>query len=249
MRKQSTETGEIQVGKKTIPFVIARSKRRKKTITITVDPVSGVVVHSPLKTPYDTLHRITRKRALWIIGKLSDIKDNYWINQEREFVSGESIFYLGRHYRLKVCQSTDKRSDCKMKGRWIEVRIPCGLSPEMRKARISELLTEWYKKLAEDKFLKRSEWWSNKTGISFNSIIVTSQQKRWGSCDAHNNLRLNWKIIMAPISLLDYVIVHELCHVIHKNHSEDFWRLLGSVMPDYEIRKRKLRNIGAGFSL
>ncbi|MCA3244078.1 MAG: M48 family metallopeptidase [Alphaproteobacteria bacterium] len=91
--------------------------------------------------------------------------------------------------------------------------------------------------------------WSEKLRVAPGKIMVTNPAKRWASCDHRNNLRFNWRVMMVPSSLIDYVVAHELCHVVHKNHSPDFWRLLGSIMPDYGQRKVALKKYGQNLDL
>lgn len=239
----------LVIGNTEIPFTVARSSKRKKTIALTIDADSGVTILAPDNTDFPTIERLARKRSGWIIRKLSDLKQCFQVYHPREFVSGETVSYLGRQYRLKIQTCEQNPMSCKLKGRWVEVTIPSGLSDQKRIKTVSSLLVGWYKRLAAEKICQRTDIWSKRLGIEYRELLVTNPEKRWGSCDSQNNLRFNWRIIMAPLSLVDYVIVHELCHVVYKNHSADFWRLLGSLMPDYELRKSTLKLLGAGYSL
>jgi len=92
---------------------------------------------------------------------------------------------------------------------------------------------------------ERVEAWHAKAGVPMPRVIVASQQKRWGSCDHSGTIRLNWRIIQAPMRLVDYVVVHELVHLRHRGHGRDYWQAVGRVMPDYERRRRDLRERGA----
>lgn len=249
MTNGNAESGKLVIGNTEIPYSVVRSSRRKKTITLTLEADTGIVIFAPTDVDFSTIEKLARKRSDWIIKKLADLKQCLQVYQAREFVSGESLSYLGRQYRLQVLEKTEDAPSCKLKGRWVVVTVPAGLSKRQKTSMISTLLEQWYKQLAQEKLHQRTELWAKRLEIDYSQLLLSNPKKRWGSCDSQNNIRLNWRIIMAPISLVDYVIVHELCHVLYKNHSEDFWRLLGSVMPDYELRKASLKMLGAGYRL
>jgi predicted metal-dependent hydrolase len=109
------------------------------------------------------------------------------------------------------------------------------------------LLIHWYKKYGRRVLLKRATFYSYKLGISSPEIVLADQKKRWGSCNAKGQIRLNWRIVMAPVFLIDYVVAHELCHLKFNDHSRDFWKTLGNILPDYEVRRERLRKEGANF--
>ena len=110
---------------------------------------------------------------------------------------------------------------------------------------VKEKMLEWYIERAKEKITERTQRYFKLIGIIPQKIIIRNQQKRWGSCSHSGVLRFNWKVIMAPISVLDYVIVHELCHLIHQNHSHDFWHKVGSIIPDYKKKREWLKEKSA----
>lgn len=91
---------------------------------------------------------------------------------------------------------------------------------------------------------ERVDAWCAKVGVAMPPILVASQRKRWGSCDSRGTIRLNWRVVQAPMRLVDYVVVHELAHLRHRGHGRDYWQAVGRVMPDYERRRKELREIG-----
>ncbi|MGE3623788.1 MAG: M48 family metallopeptidase, partial [Bdellovibrionales bacterium] len=107
----------------------------------------------------------------------------------------------------------------------------------------------WYKKEARRVFTERTEFWSQITGLRPRSLTVGNPQRQWGSCSAANDIRLNWRLILAAPALLDYVIVHELCHIPHKNHSSRFWALVESFLPGCKALRRELHALDAGLTL
>jgi predicted metal-dependent hydrolase len=107
----------------------------------------------------------------------------------------------------------------------------------------------WFKKRARVKLQKRMDFWSRQTGMSYAKLVISNPRHRWGSCNVHNVIRLNWQLLLAPLALIDYVIVHELCHTVHKNHGPRFWKKVADTLPDYQARRKELRKSGSRFRL
>ncbi|MEA1992789.1 MAG: M48 family metallopeptidase, partial [Euryarchaeota archaeon] len=110
-----------------------------------------------------------------------------------------------------------------------------------KRTKIRQALINWYRSHAKKKILERVEKYQSKIGVTPAKVRVKKQRKRWGSCSTRGNLNFNWRIIMAPMSLVDYVVVHELVHLTHPNHSREFWGMVASVLPDYDERRERLR--------
>ncbi len=108
----------------------------------------------------------------------------------------------------------------------------------------AERFTNWYKERAYEKIKERVEFYAQKRGLKYNRVNITSAEKRWGSCSAKGNLNFSWRLIMAPLPVVDYVVVHELVHLIEKNHSKEFWKKVKLFMPDYEKYKDWLKEKG-----
>ena len=109
-------------------------------------------------------------------------------------------------------------------------------------------LVSGFRHNARKRLPERVEAWQAKVGVATPLVIISDQQKRWGSCDGAEKIRLNWRIIQAPMRLIDYVVVHELVHLKHHAHGQEFWRAVGRVMPDYEGRQKQLRRVGAALA-
>ena len=162
----------------------------------------------------------------------------------REFVSGETFCYLGRQYRLRVVGGHGV-PDVKMDRGWIVVAVPEAHEAEKAR-RVRGALVRWYRQHAEERLPERVEVWAKRFGIPAPTVLVREQRRRWGSCNEAGEVRLNWRIIQARLSLVDYVIAHELTHVVRGDdgHSAAFWAHLGRVMPDYDVRREALRVLG-----
>lgn len=222
-----------------IRFAIKRSPRRKTFAVIL--HADGVHIAVPLDADLEqvrlalqpSIPRILQRAApIWAISK-RDV-------HERSFVSGESLRLLGKPYILWI--SPNPTQAVHVKGNRIYVGHD---QPDD----IKSALENWYKAEAKEIFAERVPLWAKRLGVMPGKVIVRSQKARWGSCDSMGNLRLNWRLVMAPMSLIDYVIAHELTHLRAPNHSPQFWQILRSVMPDYLERKQRLDCQGRDFYL
>jgi len=231
----------IQYGNKDIFFNIKRSNRRK-TVGIYIDPVRGVFVRSPRFLKVDKIEEIVRKRARWIVEKQELLKNYSYLGSVKEFVSGEAFPYLGKQYRLKVIKSsTEKEEKCKLiNGRFL-VEINRDLNGERVKRNVKKALVNWYLERAEEKIPERVRLYARQIGGWPERIEIKNHKRRWGSCAPSGVIRFNWKIVMAPVTILDYVIVHELCHLIYQHHSSQFWKKVQTIIPDYTKRRNTLK--------
>jgi len=228
----------IYFGKKEIKFDLIRTNR--KSLGITVKPDSSVYVRSPIsKSITDILIKVKHK-APWILKQIDRFDSIRPVIYEKEYVSGESFYYLGRQYRLKVLKN-EGVSSVKMKGGYIEVKTDSkdGLY-------IKQLLEEWYLKLARRYFDKKVNVVHTKLkkyGISSPKIKIRTMKTRWGSCSKSGNISLNSHLIKAPSHCIEYVIMHEFCHLKYFNHGKEYYSLLTRVMPDWESRKKRLERV------
>lgn len=233
------EKSVIVWGNTQMPYTIRRSARRRKTVTVTVDSSSSVLLAAPTDFPTAELDAVVRRKAPWIEKQIRRQKSQDPRPGPREFVSGESVLYLGRHYRLKVCLHDD--GPAKLRGRWLEVPAGAG---EGQPDQVRAALISWFRLQAEGRLPERVSAWHAKFGVPMPPVLVASQRKRWGSCGSQGTIRLNWRIVQAPMRLVDYVVVHELAHLRHRGHGRDYWQAVGRVMPDYDRRRKELRELG-----
>jgi predicted metal-dependent hydrolase len=236
------EQSQVQFGRTTIQYTIRRGKR-EKTVAVAVDPVEGVLVRAPNGTEIRKLDQIICRKGKWILDRRRRIEDLPPPPSPREFVSGETFRYLGRQCRLKLDRfgtSTDAR--VRLIGG--QLHVPRSLTVAERRTS----LVAWYRAHAERHLPERVAVWGPRLGLEPTSVLVRDQRKRWGSADSTGKIRFNWRIIQAPMRLVDYVVAHELVHLRHAGHTREFWALLGSVMNDYEERRDALRRLGRGMS-
>ena len=236
-----SERSSVRFGDTTIEYEVRRSERRKKTVQITVDG-GGVQVAAPTKTPESELRAMVRKRALWI---LSHASDEMLEATPKRFVSGETLPYWGRNVRL-IVESTDIRSPRVRFDHWrFRVAVPQTLEGDQRYEPIRRAVVGWYRERAAKRMpnvVKR--WWPRLGRGEESLILVRDQRQRWGSCSPDGTLRFNWRAMMLKPALIEYVVVHELAHLTHRNHSTDFWGLLSMAMPDAQQRRKSLKEAG-----
>ena len=219
---------------------VIRSKR-KKTATIEVLPGDIVRVLTPDELTEEQIRTLLEPRLTWITEKLRLIRD-IPVPRKREFVNGESFPFLGKDYRLKLLRGHEGANFIK-NGR-IYVPTPKHFGDCKPDGYIQNRLVDWYKYQAETKFKDRVNIFAKKLVVEPHSISIKEYKARWGTCTPKGDLIFNWRLVMAPVSVIDYVVVHELCHLDVADHSEDFWKLVASVKPDYKNDQEWLRFAG-----
>lgn len=241
MTLASVERSEVRFGTKTIEYSIRRSSRRA-TVSIAIDPAEGVLVTAPSPAPVKRLDEIVHAKATWIVQRLKRQSD-LPAPSEREFVSGETFLYLGRQYRLRLDRDKEPRP-LRLENGWMRIPLPSHLGEQHRSGYVRAALTDWYKRNAAKRIPERILHWAGKLEVKAPEVLLSEPRTRWGSTSSSRMVRINWRIIQAPLSLVEYVVAHEVTHLRHPDHTPEFWRALERVMPDYEKRKAALRALG-----
>lgn len=225
----------VQYGSRIIHYTLHHVKR--KTMEIAVHPDGTVVVRAPLSADKDSIEKRLRKRARWITKQLNFFDKFNPRTPERRYIGGETHYYLGRQYRLKIIKA--KKPDVKLTRGFFRVSVNGKKDTE----RIRHLMDDWYTEKAIIYFNKRlDELWLRFAKSEYEKPVlrVKRMKRRWGSLTKNSVLLINFDLIKAPKECIDYVILHELCHLRHNNHSADFYKLLDGLLPDWEKRKHKL---------
>jgi len=225
----------IQFGSRQIDFHLDFSNR--KTLGITVTPEMEVLVKAPIETPLQTVKERLHKKAAWIIKQQSFFLTFQPKTPARKFVSGETHLYLGRQYLLHI--KIGNEESVKLKGKFIEITVK-------EKSRAKELLQSWYLQNAKIKlhiFAKPLIEKFKKHKVTPDSVVLRNMPTRWGSCTPKGKIILNPELIKAPKGCIEYVIVHELCHLIHYDHTQKFIDLQTKEMEDWEKWKTKLEKL------
>lgn len=233
------ESHQVTFGKRKIEFSLKRSQR--KTLSITVQPDVRVVITAPELASVENIKSRVKGRATWILKQQAFFETFLPKIPARRFISGETHRYLGRQYRLKVM--ADEETSVKLQGKFLWVRTPEKSNP----ASVRTLVMGWYREKAEAAFQRSLASQFAKLNGRIKrvpALRVRQMAKRWGSCTNRGEIYLNSELIYAPPSCIDYVVVHELCHLVHPNHGRQFYGLLQRSMPDWQERKARLEAIG-----
>ena len=217
----------------TIPNIdrIVRSKR--KTFSIEVERDGSLVVRAPMKASMKSITGMVRTKSRWIARKQHQALEKYGSIAPKRFVKGERFLYLGNPYPLMIGNATNPPLTFD--------NMNFLLSDEyVAKAR--ESFIDWYRQQARSVISERVQRYSSPSDIRYGKLKITNAQKRWGSCSARGNLCFSWRLAMAPREVIDYVIVHELAHIEHKDHSRQFWDRVERVLPDYRSRRKWLKD-------
>jgi hypothetical protein len=216
-------------------YTTRRSAKRRK-LTITVERDRSVIVHAPEAVSDEKIRQVVESKRQWIYEKMGHPQKYQTLPHPpgKELVSGESALYLGRQYRIEVV----KRG---LAGIQFNQRF---LIPANRGKKRAEVLREWYMNKAKEKLVPRVTLHARELGVDIAAVKITSNRFRWGSCTMHNNVNFNWRLIKAPMFVIDYVIVHELAHLIEANHTPRFWNIVRAQTPTMEKAKAWLKEHG-----
>lgn len=234
MKKSIKYNGEV------IEYSISRSGRR--TVGISIKSGEEVHVSAPYRVSDTYLQDIVRKKAEWILKKLRVLKD---ANAGRKYFTGEAVTILGEEYRIDL-QKVHGLSGIHIfgSGNIVTISVPQNVNTNEHTESIKEALEKWLKELACKIVTERMRIFSAVMKVAPNKVFFKSQKTIWGSCTKDNNININWRIIMAPLDIIDYLVVHELAHIRHKNHSKVFWDAVGTVLWDHTKRRKWLKDNG-----
>lgn len=235
------EASAVAFGTTTIPYRIERRAARVKTVALRIEGARDVLLLAPRGAPVARLDAIVRAKARWILAQLRTTSDRPPPSNGREFVSGETFVYAGRQHRLRVVVARTESVSLEHGRLVVRVQARGG---RVASRRVRALVVTWYRARAEKRTQDTVAAWAPRVGVRPTRVCVVDQRSRWGSCSSAGELRFNWRIVGASKRLVEYVVVHELVHLLHADHTPAFWRRLGEVMPDYEGRRARLRELG-----
>ena len=219
---------------------VVRSKRRRKTSSIIIS--NGLVkVVVPNQISDFTIKKLINKRMSWIRKKLQD-ESNITPIMAKEYVDGERFTYLGNSYKLK--SFVGSVSFVKVTSDYIHISLP-----KKSKENIKALLEHWYEEKATEILTEKTNSYAKIIGVSPTSIALGDFKSKWGSCSIEGKISYNWKIIIAPHKILDYVVIHELCHMLEHNHSKEYWRHVNNYCNDFKERRKWLKLNGRVLAL
>ncbi|MCD6398502.1 MAG: M48 family metallopeptidase [Candidatus Aenigmarchaeota archaeon] len=211
---------------------IIRAKR--KTISMHVTDSGTLIVRAPFGVNEETINNVITKHKNWIEKKKKEILSRYPKPIKKSFVNDEDFPYLGKYYKLSIVD--DQKDPLIFNNGFF-------LSKEHSKS-AKDIFTAWYKEKAHEVISERVEWHAKNNRFTYSKVRITNAKKRWGSCSPLGNLNFSWRLVMAPLPVIDYVVVHELVHLEEKNHAKTFWSKVKILMPDYEKHKKWLKRNG-----
>ncbi len=213
--------------------------RDRRTFSIQIEPPDRVLIVSPLGLSGDFIKEKVREKGSWILKKLKEFSDIGYRDQGRRFMTGEFFLYLGKNYPLKIVKNKRKIPKVFFLNNKFYLEAQGPGQDKMRRA-----MEKWYRKEAAGFIEGRIDYFSSIVGKGPNTFKVKQQKRRWGSCTSSGDIYFNWKIIMAPPGIIDYLVAHELCHLVYGDHSRRYWQKVGSVMGDYKERRKWLKKYG-----
>lgn len=224
-----------------INYQLIRSNARR-TSSISVDEQARVSVYVPFRTTQQYIETFIQDKLNWIDRCVQNAKRNQSIIHQKKFDEGGEFLFLGRKFPLCIVHKDIKRPDVNFDGAKWTVSLPNELNQIDRQQKIKEKLIEWYRLQAQEVVGGRIFHYSRVIGVEPKVIAVRSQKRIWGCCHyKKQQIHINWQIILAPVKVIDYVIVHELCHLVHPNHGQRFWKKVEKHMPEYKEHKKWLR--------
>lgn len=230
----------LEIGNTKVQYELVTSDR-KKTIELVIDFNKGFTVKAPKGMTKEEIIKNLHRKEKWIINNLDKMSDILKNETNKEFVSGEKFLLRGRRYALKVTKSKkDLPSLDFNKSKFLAV-VPSQLKEEQYATILRPLFVQFYKRKAEKIINERMKKYIKYFKTEPKQIVVTELKNKWGSCSKNNQIRYNWRIVLAKTSIIDYMVVHELCHMVQKNHSDKYWKEVKRILPDYEKSKSWLR--------
>ena len=224
-------SGSYTLNNETIHFGLIYKKR--KTMGIYIDVYGNLELRVPKDTPDSSITELLEKRWTWIHRNITEMKEKTKGFKEKVYEDGEEFLLLGRHYPIEIKEvSSSSEAGVALGHDVIVVSIK-----EKDEELIRKMLTRFYKQQCKKTVEARIRHYQPYFKTKPTSIKIMANKKHWGTCNSKRELTFNWRLVMAPLDVLDYVVLHEMCHMVHLNHDRSFWRLVGKYMPDYEDKQ------------
>lgn len=239
----SVQPLEIKIGEISINCTVNRSKKRRRTLSLQFDPQTGITAHIPWRTSAEYLHQFIHSHEKWILKRLNQLN----AIPHYTFTTGEQIPYLDQVCHLIVSTKPKQRACCTYQAGQLQVVIKPQETETLQRQAVYLQLKKWFSMQAQLFLPERIAFWQEQLGVKYQGLRISNAKRQWGCCHANNIISINWRIMLTSMELVDYLLVHELCHIKHKNHSPQFWDMVGMVIPDYRVRRRTLRTHAANY--
>lgn len=245
MKLMSTKELCLNIGNLTIPYLLTDSEKTKH-IKLVMD-IDGLKVIKPEKTDMAEVEKLLHGRSSWIFKHYMEFQSMKVDEYKREWESGERVLYRGKKYNIRIFTHREQATKINFNGKRFEIFINEDASD--RKTVLEDAFSRWYKRAAQESIKDRLLYYCKITGLGYNTMRIKEQKTRWGSCSKKGNLNFNWKLVMSPPWVIDYVVVHEVCHLRYLNHSKEYWAMVEMYMPDYKKAQEWLKKNGLGLTL
>lgn len=228
MGNQIIKVDEIKIGDKVVTYSVKQSTRAKHVrLNISLD--EGLVIIIPRNYKIEQVEEIIRKKEKWILQKLSHFNEVAESIEKTKEQGANVLRYLGKDYPIVMILDASSPITVSITDEKAYITLP-----EKKQDVLSKVIEAWYRLIAKEIFNQRVKTWATAMGVSYNKVFVKNQKTRWGSCSSQKNLNFNLRLVMAPVEIVDYVIIHELAHIIEMNHSKEFWKIVEEYCPEYK---------------
>lgn len=235
------KTNQIMIYDRNVPYHITYSAR--KTLSIRIDLEGNLEVKAPKRLSEHEIRDFLKEKQKWIEKQLHKNEKRMSEPPLFQWKDGELLPIYGSQYRLEVIYQKDSKRDCVQ---FCNAKIQI-ITNDVQPQNVKEAVSYWYKKACKKLFEQKVMEFAAIMNVSFAKITLKEQKTCWGSCSNKQNLNFNWKLLLMPPEIMDYVIVHELTHLKEMNHSKRFWERVEAVLPDYKIRRKWLKDNGGRF--
>ncbi|MBI5411659.1 M48 family metallopeptidase [Candidatus Peregrinibacteria bacterium] len=219
-----------------------RRSTRARHLRVQINPDGSVAVVAPASASFHLVDRFVAHHLVWIKKHVAKAQKKHDAAPRHDYRTGDSFLFLGERHDLTVLEADRKKPKVEWNDAALVVSIPAELAPVEKAALVQEALTRFFKKKAGEVIHDRLSHFNDFYHFEYRRVTLRDQKTRWGSCSRDGNLNFNWRLILAPIEVIDYVVVHELCHLREMNHSTRFWALVVQTLPDYKQWRKWIRD-------
>lgn len=232
---------ELLINNQRVPITVKRSPRAKRLSLQIESDKPELILTIPRYALSMQIESFLRKQTPWIEKHWNDALKKATHRPKRNYKDGDIYFYFGETLNLKLIPSLKWRPAVRVNGNWLEITLHQATTISDGKKAIKKAVQEFYKKKAEEVIHDRLQFYNEHYHLKYNRVTFRNQKTRWGSCSSAKNLNFNWRLIMAPIEIIDYVVVHELCHLKYMNHSAAYWKFVAEKIPHHKICRKWLK--------
>jgi predicted metal-dependent hydrolase len=231
----------LQTEQGPITYSLKKSSHRR-TLSICITEKADIVVSAPLRAQEDFIRKFIQEKSSWILDKVVEMRERKTQIDGKSFSEGARFLFLGKEAEIIVKEDEISRSQIEFyEGQWT-ITVPKDLSTEDRNVLVKEKMIDWYRREAKEILGGRIFHFSRVMNVMPERIEIRTQKRIWGNCDyRRQRIHLNWQLIQAPMDVIDYVVVHELCHLTVPNHSKRFWKKVASFMPEFNKQRQWLK--------